>query len=232
MQTAARHAAPLRQEAVRLIRESILDGTIAPGERLVESALCTSLGVSRTVVREALRQLESEDLVSVVPNRGPIVTVLSEHDIESIYEVRARLEGLAAELFALRAPPEEVAAFLALRADLVARYLRGSLESREAVKAEFYDILLRGSCNTILGESLRAVHARIALFRRYAFIDEKRVAMSFDEMERIIDAAAQARNPAIARQAAEMHIVLAGRLAIIEYRSRLKDSVEQQHSVL
>lgn len=230
MQTAPRHAAPLRQEAVRLIRESILNGTIAPGERLIESTLCASLGVSRTVVREALRQLESEDLVSVVPNRGPIVTVLSEHDIESIYEVRARLEGLAAELFALRAAPDDVAALLQLRSELVARYLRGSIASRETVKGEFYAILLRGTGNSVLGESLRTVHARIALFRRYAFIDEKRVAMSFDEMERIIDAAAESRNPALARQAAETHILVAGRLAIIEYRARLKDLPPQSPS--
>ena len=66
----ARTAAPLRQQVVRLVREDILEGGLVPGQRLIESALCETYGVSRTVIREALRQLESEHLISVVPNLG------------------------------------------------------------------------------------------------------------------------------------------------------------------
>jgi DNA-binding transcriptional regulator YhcF (GntR family) len=98
-----RTAAPLRQQVVKAIREDILDGGLVPGQRLVESVLCDAYGVSRTVIREALRQLESEHLIRVMPNLGPIVTVLTESEIKSIYVVRASLEGLAGELFALHA---------------------------------------------------------------------------------------------------------------------------------
>jgi len=66
----ARTAAPLRQQVVRLVREDILEGKLVPGQRLVENTLCEAYGVSRTVIREALRQLESEHLISVVPKIG------------------------------------------------------------------------------------------------------------------------------------------------------------------
>jgi DNA-binding GntR family transcriptional regulator len=96
-------AAPLRQEVVRLLREDILGQELLPGDRLTENALCDRYGVSRTVVREALRQLETENLITMRPNRGPIVAVLDEQEISAIYEVRRSLEGLAGELFAARA---------------------------------------------------------------------------------------------------------------------------------
>src|ERR1700734_3640856 len=103
----ARTAAPLRQQVVRLIREDILNGGLVPGQRLVESGLCEAYGVSRTVIREALRQLESERLITVMPNLGPIVTILTESEIRALYVVRGTLEGLAGELFALNASPQE-----------------------------------------------------------------------------------------------------------------------------
>src|ERR1700755_2005074 len=103
----SRTAAPLRQQVVRLIREDILNGNLLPGQRLVESALCETYEVSRTVIREALRQLESELLIQVKANLGPVVTVLTESEIKAIYVVRAALEGLAGKLFALHASPAQ-----------------------------------------------------------------------------------------------------------------------------
>ncbi|WP_294563993.1 GntR family transcriptional regulator [uncultured Arthrobacter sp.] len=216
-----RHAAPLRQQVVRLIREDILEGVLAPGSRLLESAMCESYGVSRTVIREALRQLETESLITMVPNRGPIVTVLSRRDIESLYEVRRSLEGLAGELFALHASAEQAAALTSLIMAMESDYLHGSVESREASKEEFYALLLAGAGNPVLDSSLRGIHTRIGLFRRYAFIDEERVAISMQELRRVVRAAAVERDPNAARAACEHHIRLAGELAVIEYSKRL-----------
>jgi DNA-binding GntR family transcriptional regulator len=216
-----RHAAPLRQQVVRLLREDILEGILSPGSRLLESALCESYGVSRTVIREALRQLETESLITMVPNRGPIVTVLSRRDIESLYEVRRSLEGLAGELFALNASAEQAAAMAALIETMEADYLRGSVESREASKEEFYGLLLEGAGNPVLESSLRGIHTRIGLFRRYAFVDEERVAISMQELRRVVRAAAVDRDPVAARSACEHHIRLAGELAVIEYSKRV-----------
>lgn len=218
----ARTAAPLRQQVVRLVREDILEGGLVPGQRLIESALCETYGVSRTVIREALRQLESEHLISVVPNLGPIVTVLTEKEIRSIYVVRAALEGLAGRLFAENATDSQCTKLKKLGDRLDKEYRKGNIESREHIKAEFYTLLTEGSDNAVLAESLSSMHARIAMFRRFAFVDESRIEPSIAELETIIDAAAVTRDGDAAAAACEHHIQLAGELAIAEYMKRNK----------
>ncbi|WP_298493227.1 GntR family transcriptional regulator [uncultured Maritimibacter sp.] len=219
----SRTAAPLRQQVVRLVREDILEGKLVPGQRLVESAMCDAYGVSRTVIREALRQLESEHLITVVPNFGPIVAVLTETEIRSIYVVRAALEGLAGKLFAENADAAQARKLVKLRDRLDREYRKGDVESRELIKADFYTQLTEGGGNEVLAESLRSMHARIAIFRRFAFIDEARIEPSIEELETIIEAAAVKRDGAAAWAACEHHILLAGELAIEEYMKRNKD---------
>ena len=91
-----RHAAPLRQQVVEALRLAIIDGRLAPGARLIERELTEMLRVSRTVIREALRQLESEGLIAIVPNKGPVVRALTLAEAKDLYQIRAVLEGLAA----------------------------------------------------------------------------------------------------------------------------------------
>jgi len=213
----ARTAAPLRQQVVRVIREDILNGRLGPGQRLIETNLCEAYGVSRTVIREALRQLESERLITVRANLGPAVTVLTDSEIRAIYVVRATLEGLAAKLFAENASASDCRALLRLKERLDKEYRKGSVDSREAIKAEFYELLLKGTGNEVLGEQLHSIHARIAIFRRFAFVNEARIEPSIRELETIITAAAQKRDPAAAWAACEHHIVISADLAIMEY---------------
>ncbi|RAS33155.1 GntR family transcriptional regulator [Paraburkholderia bryophila] len=226
-----RHAAPLRQQVVRLLREQILDGELAPGERLLESALCNAFGVSRTVIREALRQLESEHLVTVIASIGPIVTVLTQRDIESIYQVRQNLEGLAGMLFAVNATDKQAKEMIELLARMETEFLKGSVESRDNIKSEFYELLLEGGGNKVLAETMNVIHGRIAIFRRYAFIDEARVAISMNELRRIIDAVAVKRDADLARNACEEHVNLAGKLAIQEYERRLPQNASVAETV-
>jgi DNA-binding GntR family transcriptional regulator len=219
-----RHPAPLRHQVARLLREDILDGVYAPGERLLEGTMCASYGVSRTVVREALRQLETERLVTVLAHRGPIVTVLTREDIKSVYDVRRVLEGLAGELFARDASVEQADALVAHVADMEVSYLRGTVKTREQAKERFYELLLAGACNEVLAADLSTVHARIALFRRYAFVDDARVRHSFEELRAIVQAAAVERDPDEARRRCEQHIAVAARLAMEEYERRMVEA--------
>lgn len=223
----SRTAAPLRQQVARLVREDILEGDLAPGQRLVESALCEAYGVSRTVIREALRQLESERLISVVPNFGPIVAVLTEEEIKAIYVVRAALEGLAGKLFAENASEAQCKDLIKLAKRLDKEYREGDIQSREFIKADFYKQLTAGAGNGVLAESLRSMHARIAIFRRFAFVDEARVEPSIEELENIIEEAAVNRDGEAAWKACEHHILLAGDLAIKEYMKRNKDILDK-----
>jgi len=215
-----RTAAPLRQQVVRLLREDILNGLLTPGQRLVENVLCASYGVSRTVIREALRQLESEHLICVIPAQGPIVAVLTEAEIRAIYVVRAALEGLAGRLFAACATAADIAQMLGLRDRMDADYLHGTVDAREAFKADFYATLLRGTANLVLADVLGGIHARVAIFRRFAFVDEARVELSYQELVGIIDAIAVRRDPQAAHDACAQHIRIAGDLALIEYERR------------
>ena len=86
----------LGSRVFHIIRESILSGKYAPNEELKEKTIGEELGVSRTPVREALRQLELEGLVSIIPNKGAYVVGISQKDMQDIYEIRCRLEGLCA----------------------------------------------------------------------------------------------------------------------------------------
>jgi GntR family transcriptional regulator, trigonelline degradation regulator len=85
-------AAPVRLQVAASFRSAILSGRFQPGDRLIEKDLCDLTGASRTSVREALRQLETEGLVQLVPNKGPIVASIDPKQARSIYQVRAVLE--------------------------------------------------------------------------------------------------------------------------------------------
>lgn len=98
---------PSSADAYHSIRRWIVEGHLRPGERLVEQRLAEELDLSRTPVREALRMLQSEGLVAFEPNRGARVRELTRSDIADRYELRGRLEAMAAELAAVRATPEE-----------------------------------------------------------------------------------------------------------------------------
>src|SRR5690606_4668487 len=95
-----------QQEAVDNLRLASVSGMFQPGSRLVESHLCAQLGISRPSLREALRSLEAERLIEIVPNRGPSIPALSWEEATAIYEVRELLEVEAAGRCALRISPE------------------------------------------------------------------------------------------------------------------------------
>jgi DNA-binding GntR family transcriptional regulator len=209
----ARVAAPLRQELLGHIRAAISSAEYKPGERLVERVLCEKYGVSRTVVREALRHLEAEGLVTIVPNHGPVVTVLSRNDIEGLFEVRAVLEALAAERFAERATDEERSA-LEASCELVAQaYLTGSVESWIDAKDVYYDALLGGAHNDLIRSTVVGIHARIQVMRGRSLSAPGRLDNSLAEI-RNITALAIAGKAEDAAKAARQHVEAAAAAAL------------------
>ena len=99
---------PLRDVVFKTLREAILKGNLAPGERLMEIQLANQLGVSRTPIREAIRKLELEGLVIMIPRRGAEVARITEKDLRDVLEVRASLEELAIGLACERITDEEI----------------------------------------------------------------------------------------------------------------------------
>jgi DNA-binding GntR family transcriptional regulator len=158
-------AAPLRQQVLDGLRQAIIDGRLAPGARLIERALTDMMKVSRTVVREALRQLETEGLVAIVPNKGPVVRALSPDEAQDLYTIRAVLEGLAARLFVEHADAAQVKQ-LAQALDVVAgAYTRGDAQEILETKNRFYDVLFAGAHSETLSSMLGTLHARIWRWR-------------------------------------------------------------------
>lgn len=160
-----RLAAPLRAQVLDGLRSAIIDGRLAPGARLTERELTEMMGVSRTVIREALRQLESEGLIANVPNKGPVVRALSLDEAKDLYTIRAVLEGLAARLFVHNAGEAELKR-LAQALDVVAgAYERGDAAEVLETKNRFYDVLFEGAGSETLSSMLSTLHARIWRWR-------------------------------------------------------------------
>jgi DNA-binding GntR family transcriptional regulator len=96
------HHQTLREKILENIRDAILKGDLKPGERVSEPDIAERYGISRTPIREAFRQLESEGYLTVIPRKGAVVAKHSEKDIEEFYSIKSVLEGYAAQLAAER----------------------------------------------------------------------------------------------------------------------------------
>lgn len=158
-------AAPLRQQVLDELRHAIISGRLAPGSRLIERELTTMMGVSRTVIRESLRQLESEGLIAIIPNRGPVVRELTLSEARELYSIRAVLEGLAAQLFVENAD-EPTLRRLGQALDVVVdAYKNGDAQLIIDTKNRFYGVLFEGAGSAALSTMLGSLYARIQRWR-------------------------------------------------------------------
>jgi GntR family transcriptional regulator, trigonelline degradation regulator len=158
-------AAPLRRQVLHELRQSIISGRLNPGERLVERELISMMGVSRTVIREALRQLESEGLVAIIPNKGPVVRTLTIEEAQDLYAIRAVLEGLAARRFTEHAEDSHIDQLDRALQQVAEAYQTGDPEKILATKNGFYDVLFTGAKSQTLSSMIALLHGRIRRWR-------------------------------------------------------------------
>lgn len=158
-------AASLRQQVIESLRAAVISGGLSPGQRLTERELTEMLGVSRTVLREALRQLEAEGLIEVIPNRGPVVRALTAEEAKDIYRIRAVLQGLAAREFVEHATVNELRDLQAALDDVFAAYDAGDAARTVVAKNEFYEALYAGAASETLSSMLATLHARMWRWR-------------------------------------------------------------------
>lgn len=198
----------VQQETVGKLRLAILSGLFEPGSRLIESQLCAQLGVSRPSLREALRSLEAERLIEIVPNRGPSIPALSWNEATAIYEVRELLEVEAAGRCASRIPTEQLQELeRSLFAFEEAASSNDSL-AQVMTAADFYSIILANCGNPILEEVHRGLVARISFFRGRSMSLEGRAQSSLAEMREIYESIAAGDEKA-ARKASKRHLMKA-----------------------
>ena len=217
----------LQRRAVEKLRSAILSGHFKPGDRLVEARLCESLGISRASVRESLRALEAERLIEIVPNRGPQIPIITWHQAEQIYQVRALLEGEAAALCAERIDKDGVIKLNKACDSFKLAAENANVEECIKATAEFYKVILSYSDNVIIEEILASLNARINFLRGRSMSMKGRTQFSLREM-RAIAQAIKNKTPAAARRAAIDHVEKARMAAKSHYEQTILKSSQSR----
>ncbi len=178
----------LGSRVFRKIREDILSGRYAADEELREKTIGDELGVSRTPVREALRQLELEGLVSIIPNKGAYVVGITQKDVRDIYEIRSRLEGLCARWAAESITKEQLGELEEI-IDL-SEFYSGKERYEQVVELDnrFHGVLYHASGSKELRRVLLDFHCYVQRVRRITLSEPKRVADSNEEHSKILEA--------------------------------------------
>ncbi len=210
----------LKETALEKLREAITLGVFEPGDRLVERVLCEKLGVSRSVIRECIRHLESERLVTVIPNAGPSVAVLEPAEVREIYEIRAMLESTAARNCAIHANDATLKDLTDSR-DAIAR----SLAAGDVIEAlsrtrRFYRIIFTAGGKTVSWDLVEHLNARIARLRALTLSSEGRATSGPASLRKIVAAIAR-RDPDAAGEACESHVAEASRIALTRLSARV-----------
>jgi DNA-binding GntR family transcriptional regulator len=178
---------PLREIVFESMREAILSGVLKPGERLMEIQLAEEMGVSRTPVREAIRKLELENFVVMIPRKGAYVAGVSLKDVADVFEIRSALEGLAAGLAAERITEDELEL---MEQALFFRVSEGEMDLEQIVKSDtdFHALVYRASRNERLIQILENLREQIQRFRATSLAVPGRNKLAIEEHRMIVEA--------------------------------------------
>ncbi|WP_022851871.1 GntR family transcriptional regulator [Limisalsivibrio acetivorans] len=177
---------PLSEKIAETIRSNIMKGVIKPGERLVEPKLSEQLGISRTPIREALRLLEMEGFIEIIPRRGAIVTQITDKDIDDIFVIKIRLESLAARLSVSKVSDADIERMK----ELAQKVKEGSTKVTNMVNwnSEFHDIFINNCGNERLIRILEGLQQQFKRATVYSFTEMGRTKQVNEEHISIIEA--------------------------------------------
>jgi DNA-binding GntR family transcriptional regulator len=201
----------LREQVLTELRRRIVDGEYHEGERLTETRLADDFGVSRNPVREALRVVEAEGFVQILPRRGAVVATLDETAVRDLFAVRQQLETLAAGLAAERATPEGIATLHGLVEDANAAAKAEDFDRVAELNSAFHRTVIEVSGNRwLLSISAAMYHHVHWVFRVGA---AQRAPHSSEEHVRLVEAI-EAGDAAAASTAARLHVEAAAKAAL------------------
>ncbi|MDO5707678.1 MAG: GntR family transcriptional regulator [Andreesenia angusta] len=197
---------PLRDIVFETLREAILDGRLVPGERVMEIQVAEKLGVSRTPVREAIRKLELEGLLIMIPRKGAYVADVSLDDVMDVLEIRASLEGLAASLGAQRRVDEDIK-LLEAKIEELSQCIDDK-DTKGMVKndAEFHKILMRSAKNEKLTSIVEGLKDQVQRFRVIYFNEHEEMGQKLIKEHREILESIKCGDKKGAMEAAQEHI--------------------------
>jgi len=200
-----RNYKPLGEVVFDYLKNSILSGVLKPGERLMEIAIAEQLGVSRTPVREAIRKLEKEKFIIMVPRKGAYVADITLKDMTDVLELRRLLEGFATALAAERMTEEEIAELRAAAEGFKKSISENDVQGMIKKDGEFHEKILMASRNQKLVEIVKSLHDQLQRFRLIYFNEFDDYLELQDMHERILNAITN-RDGERAKEYAEKHI--------------------------
>jgi len=196
------------EKAYQAIREGIVSGAYPPGSHLTAQDLAAASGLSRTPVREAMRRLHTEGLISFIPHRGAFVAQMEQRDIQKIYDLRLVLEGFAAEAAATEATDAQISELDRLAAEMADAVEQGGekwVEQITRINNSFHKLIVTAAANPRLEVALASiveVPLVLRTFRRYSLDDMRRSTAQHKELVQAI----RARDGAWARSVMTSHI--------------------------
>jgi len=218
---------PLREVVFESIRGAIISGVLKPGERLMEVQLAERLGVSRTPVREAIRKLELERLVVMMPRKGAYVADLSIKDITDVLEIRGALEGLASGLAALRISDEEIEELQLTALNFHKAIEEENFDEIVRLDIDFHGIIFKAARNDKLLQINNNLREQVQRFRiMYINKSNKSRNLAREHFE-IADAISQ-RNMGLAEKLAKKHIENAEKYILNVYEDQPENDNGQQ----
>ena len=168
------------------LRNMIAAGELAPGEKIPEKQLCDRFGVSRTPLREALKVLASDGLVTLRPNRGAVVTRLTLKELEEAFPVMGALEALSGEIACLHITDAEVAEIRRLHERMVRHWQESELQPYFRLNQAIHERILEATRNETLKSAYRGLSGRLVTARYIANMSPDRWARAVAEHEAIL----------------------------------------------
>ena len=196
---------PLRDVVFQTLRQAILKGDLKPGERLLEVHLAERLGVSRTPIREAIRKLELEGLVLMIPRKGAEVARISQKSLQDVLEVRRALEELAVEIACARIREDGLKALRQINAQFVVMTEHGDVQRITELDVEFHNQIYAATDNEKLQQLINNLQEQMYRYRMEYIKDREKWPVIVKEHKAIIDALA-ARDAEEAKRAIRTHI--------------------------
>ena len=176
----------LHHELTELLRGLITGGELAPGEKIPEQRLCERFGVSRTPLREALKVLASEGIVTLRPNSGAVVSALTLEELDEVFPVMGALEALSGEIACRRITDAEVAAIRSLHEEMVEYWRKGELQPYFRLNQQIHVAILEATRNETLKSLYRSLAGRLMTARYIANMSTERWAEAVTEHEAIL----------------------------------------------
>lgn len=189
----------LREKILETIRDAIATGVLKPGEKVAEPELAERFGISRTPIREAFRQLESEGYLTVIPRKGAVVVSFSSKEIEEFYAIKSILEGYAAHCACKHLSEKEIDKLAAINEKLRKLAEEGDTKHFFRVHNDFHELFRKAADNAKLDELISSLVSKFQLLRYASISKPGRMKASVQEHVKIIEAF-RARNAELAEQ--------------------------------